>query len=204
MRGVWGATSITLSVAAAILGCVPPVMTILRGYASRGDFNALSPWRPHLVIGAFALLGLAYLFAYRGARLAGRGPGGVHGRAALVAWSWRILGVAAALCVVFVFFPYYSGWVMRAMGRGPSSNRSLIQQSTVRVILTIEGMDCPVCAGGLQNNLRQIPGVRRAEVSFQDKQAILEYDPRAVELAKFAQVISQAGFKLVGTVAGRE
>jgi len=86
----------------------------------------------------------------------------------------------------------------RALDQGPYSEVHTRQQATARVVLRIEGMDCPVCAAGLQNNLRQIPGVRRAEVRFQDKQADLDCDPKAVEPARLAQVVAEAGFKVSG------
>ena len=87
---------------------------------------------------------------------------------------------------------------MRTVGRGPYSEGHIRQQTTARVVLTIEGMDCPVCAAGLQNNLRQIPGLRRAEVSFQDKRADLDYDPKAVDPARLAQLVAEAGFEVSG------
>jgi copper chaperone CopZ len=65
-----------------------------------------------------------------------------------------------------------------------------------RVVLQIEGMDCVMCAAGLQSALRAIPGVRHAEVSFQDKQAVLEYDPAAVDASRFEKVIADSGFKV--------
>ena len=70
-----------------------------------------------------------------------------------------------------------------------------------RTVLNIDGMDCVMCAAGLQNTLRAIPGVRRADVSFQDKQAALEYDPAAVDPSRFNKVIADAGFTVSGTTA---
>ncbi|MFB3921721.1 MAG: heavy-metal-associated domain-containing protein [Terriglobia bacterium] len=66
-----------------------------------------------------------------------------------------------------------------------------------RLILKIDGMDCLMCAAGLQNTLREIPGVKRAEVSFQDKQAVLDYDPAMVDPSHFTKIIADSGFKVV-------
>lgn len=53
-----------------------------------------------------------------------------------------------------------------------------------------------MCAAGLQNNLRALPGIRRAEVSSQEKQAIIDYDSKAVAIANLEKVIADAGFKV--------
>jgi mercuric ion transport protein len=204
IQRVWAAGGITLGAAAAILSCVSPVMTYFGGSMRLGGSRASDLWRPYLPIAAFTLLGLGFFFAYRAARSGVHEPGSARRRPSSVAWSWRILGVATILAIASASFPYYSGWLMRTVGRGSSSDRRLSQRSTARVVLTIEGMDCPICAAGLQNNLRQIPGVHHAEVSFQDKQATLDYDPKAVAPTTFAQVVAQAGFKLGGSVARGE
>jgi cation transport ATPase len=64
-------------------------------------------------------------------------------------------------------------------------------------VLRIEGMDCIMCAVGLQNNLRVLKRDRNAEVSFQDKQAVTDYDPAAAGLEG---AIANSGFKLVSPV----
>ncbi len=200
IRKVRTASAITLAILAAALGCVSPVVGVFTGMAGAADSRALDQWRPHSLVVAVALLGLSYFFTYRPARITAREPRSVRERPPSAGWSRRILPVAAALVVVSAFFPYYSGWLMRTVGRGPYTERHIRQQATARVVLTIEGMDCPMCAAGLQNNLRQVPGVRRAEVRFQDKQADLDYDPKTVEPERLAQVVAEAGFKVIGVL----
>ena len=65
-----------------------------------------------------------------------------------------------------------------------------------RVVLKIDGMDCIMCAGQLQNTLRQVPGVHDAEVSFQDKEARISFDPSSVAPARLEEAIAKAGFKI--------
>jgi copper chaperone CopZ len=204
IRKVWAAVGITLGVAAAILSCVFSVMTYFGGSVDLAAPSASDLWRPYLAIPAFTLLGLGFFFAYRAARSGVHEPGSTRRRPSSVTWSWRILGVATILAVASASLPYYSGWLMRTMGRGHYSDRRLDQQSPARVVLAIEGMDCPICAAGLQNSLRQIPGVHHAEVSFQDKQATLVYDRKAVGPTTFAEVVARAGFKVGGSVAKGE
>jgi len=104
--------------------------------------------------------------------------------------------------VVFICLAVAVGAAVYKFGAPrPKSEPVALKRPDVQVVLNIEGMDCVMCAAGLQNTLRAIPGVRRAEVSFQDKQAALEYDPAAVDPSRFNKVIADAGFKLSGTTA---
>jgi copper chaperone len=65
-----------------------------------------------------------------------------------------------------------------------------------RAEISIEGMDCMMCAAGLQNKLRALPGVSKAEVSYQDKRAAVEFDPAVIGRARLVEVIKGDGFKV--------
>lgn len=62
----------------------------------------------------------------------------------------------------------------------------------------ITGMNCEGCAGGLQAELRLLPGVARANVVLTNGLAIVAYDTNRVNAARLLKVIEEAGFK--GTV----
>ena len=85
----------------------------------------------------------------------------------------------------------------------PNSVQARFKRPEAQVVLNIEGMDCVMCAAGLQNTLRAVPGVRRADVSFQDKQAVVEYDPAMVDEARVAKLIVDSGFKVDSPVPAR-
>lgn len=66
-----------------------------------------------------------------------------------------------------------------------------------RARIGIEGMDCLLCAAGLQNKLRTLQGVSKAEVSYQDKRATIEFDPGVIGRARLGEAIEGDGFKVV-------
>lgn len=78
----------------------------------------------------------------------------------------------------------------------PGGSTAVSRTPLAHVVLKIEGIDCVMCAAGLQNNLRALKGVHSAEVSFQDKQAVIDYDPNAATGADFAKVIADSAFKV--------
>ncbi|MBI4167089.1 MAG: heavy-metal-associated domain-containing protein [Acidobacteria bacterium] len=70
-------------------------------------------------------------------------------------------------------------------------------RASARAEIAIDGMDCVMCAAGLQNKLRTLPGVSKAEVSYQDKRALIEFDPAVIARARLVEVIEGDGFKVV-------
>jgi copper chaperone len=65
-----------------------------------------------------------------------------------------------------------------------------------RAEIRIEGMDCMMCAAGLQNKLRTLRGVSKAEVSYQDQRAAIEFDPTSTSRARLVEAIEGEGFKV--------
>jgi copper chaperone CopZ len=87
------------------------------------------------------------------------------------------------------------GW-QSARQSAPQKQSAALRTPSAHVVLKIEGRDCVLCAAGLQNNLRALKGVHSAEVSFQDMQAVIDYDPNAATVADFAKVIADSAFKV--------
>jgi copper chaperone CopZ len=82
------------------------------------------------------------------------------------------------------------------MMRPPAAGAAPVQAE-----FRIEGMDCLMCAAGLQNKLRAVQGVAAAEVSYQDKLARVTFDPARTSRERLAAAIEGDGFK-VGGAAG--
>lgn len=59
---------------------------------------------------------------------------------------------------------------------------------------TISGMHCDGCAGGLKAELKEIPGVASAEVTFSNKLAVVTYNTNQVTKVRLTRVIKEAGF----------
>lgn len=116
-------------------------------------------------------------------------------------WSWAAFAVSA---VVLAGIGLHR-WQRTPASLAPmaSSARGGDAGALARVAITIEGMDCVMCAASLQNHLRGLPGVQKAEVSFQDKLATLEYNPALVTAARIESAIRDAGFKVAGSNPGR-
>ena len=65
-------------------------------------------------------------------------------------------------------------------------------------IFRIEGMNCDACANTIKNLVEKEPGVRKASVSFTDRQARVLYDPQAIQEDRLVAAIQKPGFRVVG------
>ena len=70
---------------------------------------------------------------------------------------------------------------------------AVTRTSTIR----IEGMDCKGCSSSVEKALKATPGVSKAEVSLERKEAVVEYDDEKVTEARLREVIDDTGFKAV-------
>lgn len=66
------------------------------------------------------------------------------------------------------------------------------------VTLRIEGMHCGACASRIKTLVEQLPGVQTARVSFEQAQARILFDPQSVSEERFAALVHDAGFRVVG------
>lgn len=177
----------------ASLCCTLPLIAVMVGVTGFAASEVFAPWRPYFLGLTFGLLALGFYLTYRPRREACE-SGGPCERPPWGSWNRFVLWLATGLVILFSLFPYYGGWVVRAVTKPKQLAAASAKGSTAHVVLAIEGLDCPVCSGGLQQRLSQLPGVRHVEVSFQDKQASIDYDPRAVDPSQFSKVVAEAGF----------
>jgi copper chaperone len=60
--------------------------------------------------------------------------------------------------------------------------------------IKVDGMSCGGCVKSVTGVLTALDGVAKAEVSLEQKQAVVEFDAAKVNRAQLAQVIEEAGF----------
>jgi len=66
--------------------------------------------------------------------------------------------------------------------------------------LNINGMHCESCAADIQETLAETNGVSYAQVSYDDRQAIVDYDENTVQQATILKKIQDLGYTAI--VAG--
>ncbi len=66
-------------------------------------------------------------------------------------------------------------------------------------ILTIEGMHCDGCARTIEALVSRIPGVRQAEVSFDERRARVLHDQNTASTTDLTAAIAKGGFTAKAT-----
>ncbi len=72
---------------------------------------------------------------------------------------------------------------------------SLVLAGPAQVELTISGMHCESCATGIRAMLHRTDGVLKAEVSYEERRATVEYDPAKTSPEKIVAAIEKLGYK---------
>ena len=65
------------------------------------------------------------------------------------------------------------------------------------VTINIKGMTCSGCVNSITNVLKPLAGVSSVNVSLENNNATLSYDPAKAKLAQFKSAIEDAGFDVV-------
>lgn len=63
------------------------------------------------------------------------------------------------------------------------------------LILKVEGLHCNGCAERVQSRLTAQPGVKNTQVSFDQAQAKVLYDPQTTDEGRIVQVIQDLGYR---------
>jgi len=63
-------------------------------------------------------------------------------------------------------------------------------------ILNINGMTCMGCVNSIKNVVNEIVGVTSTDVSLENKQVKIQYDPEKTDINQFKEAIEGAGFEI--------
>ena len=64
------------------------------------------------------------------------------------------------------------------------------------VTLEISGMTCGGCVRSVGNVLTALDGVAKAEVSLEQRRAVVDYDPEKVGVEQLKRSVEEAGFEV--------
>lgn len=71
------------------------------------------------------------------------------------------------------------------------------QTQLKRTALKIGGMHCAGCVNSIQNFVSSLDGVKKCEVNLASEKALLEFDPKSVDISSIEKAIQEAGYKVV-------
>ena len=77
------------------------------------------------------------------------------------------------------------------------ATQSSVEKKSKKITLGITGMTCATCALTNEEELANLPGVKKAAVNFNLEKAHIEYDPSKVGLKDFIKTIEDVGYGVV-------
>ena len=69
-----------------------------------------------------------------------------------------------------------------------------VWSATQTVTLSVPGMTCAACPVTVKAALRKVPGVQKAEVSFEKREAVVSFDDTKTNVAVLTRATAEAGF----------
>lgn len=204
---------------AASLCCITPLLFVLLGFGSLGMAAIFEPFRPYLMGGAVVLLSLAYYWIYfKKDKSASCAPGEACETKPASRASRFGLWFATLVVILFALTPYITASIANSTAptkepvfvssdddcclanKSPKkdaiSAEKELPANTKRVTFTVSGMTCATCEPAIRIALEKTPGVKRADVSYERGNAIVDYDPKETTPEKLRDVINGTGYKV--------
>lgn len=178
---------------AASLCCILPLLFVVLGLGVFGAGSVFETARPYLLGAAALLLAFGFYRAY--IRREEACSVGEECAAKPISRISRIgLWLALVGAVAFALAPYYTGIIARNVVTQNTQPAADVSAIVEQAKFKITGMTCSGCAVSIQTELEKTEGVRRAEVSYERGEAIVDYDSKVITPEKIRDAINQTGY----------
>ncbi len=192
-RGTWAMGGAVVAAALSSACCWGPLILIATGASAAGISGLLEAYRPYLLGVTGLLLASGFYMAYfRKEKCATQGA--CEARSPRLRRFNKITVWMAAVAVsLFVLFPNYSVYMLGGSDLGAATEIATAEGRPYR----IEGMTCEACARRIEMNLIKVPGVSRADVSYETGIGRIFFTPGATPPsdAMIRTTIESAGYQ---------
>lgn len=187
----WSIGAIVGAVVAAGIAsscCLGPLVLALAGLGGAGLLVKFERYRPVFAGVTLALLATGWHFTYRRPKTdpdceCERPRGARAGKVTL--WLSSIVTVGVL---------FGGPLLARVVDSSPRGSTTVMPASSRSVTLNIAGMDCAACTTAIRIAIEKVDGVKAAKVSFDEKHAVVEYDPAKVTPQVIVDAVSKLGY----------
>ncbi len=110
--------------------------------------------------------------------------------------SKTFLLVITIFAAVMISFPYYSKiFFPRAETQIVFVEKSNIQSAEFK----ISGMSCEGCTEEVKHEVNKLQGILKSEASYQNANAIVQFDNSKTSIAEITKAINSTGYKVTET-----
>lgn len=181
-----------LSAITASLCCITPVLALFAGTSGvASTFSWLEPFRPYLIGLTILILAVAWYQQLKPKKEVDcecdpeDKPKFIQ--------SKRFLGIVTVFAAVMLAFPYYSSIFYNS----PEKEIIIVDRSDLKTIeFKINGMTCTGCEDHVNHEVNKLNGIVSSKTSYEEGNAIVEFDQTKTNEAEIEQVINATGYKV--------
>ena len=179
-----------ISAIAASSCCIPPVIAAVAGISGGASSLAwIEPLRPYLIV--FAVLAIGYAW-YTHLKPKTQDDCGCEVEKPKFYQKRGFLVGITIFAIISMSFPYYAHIFYKD---NTTKNVLIVDQSNVKKVeVKIEGMTCDACQSHVNQTLFELPGVMNAETSYDNGNAIVEFDESKTTIADIEKAVNSTGY----------
>jgi copper chaperone CopZ len=180
---------------AASLCCITPVLALIAGTSGLAStFSWLEPARPYFIGLTIVVLGFTWYQKLKPKKEidcdceTDEKPKFIQSR--------KFLGVITAFTVLMLAFPYYA-YIFY-----PKTEKHVrvVDKSNIQTVeFQINGMTCAGCEEHVNYEVNQLDGIVKSTASYQNGNAIIEFNQTKTNETEIEQAINSTGYKVTNT-----
>lgn len=179
-----------LSAVGASLCCVTPVLVLISGTTGfASTFSWLEPFRPYLIGITVLVLGFSWYQKLNPKKEIDCDC--ETDEKPKFTQSKTFLGLTTGFAILMLAFPYY-GKIFY-----PKTEKEIIviDRSNIKTLtIEIEGMTCTSCEEHVSYAVNQLNGVLKVDASFDNANAIVEFDKLKTTIEEIEKTINNTGY----------
>ena len=170
--------------------CLGPLVLGVLGLSSLGLGAALAPLRPWFLGLTATFLAIGFYFAYRPRRVEACAPGEACAKPVSRRNQRVGLWVVTAAAALLASYP---SWGARLTAPRAATVAASPAANSV-VVLDVHGMTCSACAGEIEGELKMVPGVVSAAVSYERRRAEIRLSTAEPKVQPLIAAVEKAGY----------
>lgn len=183
-----------LSAIASSLCCILPVLALLAGTSSIASvFSWIEPFRPFLIILTILIIGFAWYQRLKTNKQVDCVCGENSNKISFIQ-SKTFLALVTLLSVIAISFPHYSRYFF------PEKEKVKVisyKPAIKSVEFKIKGMTCKSCEEEVKYEVNKLNGILFAEVSYENKNATINFDSLKTNESAIKNAINATGYKVI-------
>jgi copper chaperone CopZ len=190
-KGILGAG--LFSAVTASLCCITPVLALVAGTSGMAaTFSWIESFRPYFIGITILTLGFAWYQKLKPQKQTDCECETDEKKKFIQTKTF--LGIVTLFAATMISFPNYAHIFY------PKSDKEvlIVKESNIqKAEFKIEGMTCTSCAEHVQHDVNKLPGIILATASYENNNAVVEFDNSKTTLADIQKAIDGTGYKVI-------